>query len=231
MSNIAGKAYAMNVVTPIKGWSTIINKIIFWFVTTEIGKYFLKGLITLSLIHYAKWAIIKPSQFPRLSKDQPKETIKYNYMIFFSNFNGSWAQYVDSFTSAIPSGLDMFWRKNVQYPGSYPMQPFHEYITFNQVWTNHYYNAYPMAAANDVIAAKKVKNNLRDFIVDSRVDSAESFKKKYDQLLLTLQGELSIMEPTPIVSLAAQEVHERYKALELEQAKKGLAAHSSEFVL
>jgi len=229
MSNIAGKAYAMNVVTPVNWWSTFINKIIFWFVTTTIGAKFLTGLKTLSLIHFAKWTIIKPSQFPRLSETQPKETIKYNYMIFFSNFNGSWAQYVDSFTSAIPSGLDLFWRKNIQYPGSYPMQPFHDYITFNQVWTNHYYNAYPMAASNDVKAAKKIKNNLSDFIVDSRDDSAESFKKKYDKLLLSLQGELSTMEPTPIVSLASQAVQEHYQ--EQEQPKERLPSRSFEPVL
>lgn len=218
MSNIAGKAYAMNVVTPLKWGSTFLNKVIFKFVTTKIGVKYLKGLTTLSLIHYAKWTIIKPSQFPRLSKTQPKETIKYNYMIFFSNFNGSWTQYVDSFTSAIPTGLDLFWRKNIQYPGSYPMQPFHDYITFNQVWTNHYYNAYPMAASNDVKAGKNIKNKLSEFIVDTEKDSAECFKKKYDQLLLALQGDLSIMEPTPIVSLASQVVQDHY--LQQEQPKK-----------
>jgi len=100
MSNIAGKAYAMNAVTPMHWYTAWMNRLFFW----ASGKYtpFLGGLLTLSLIHYARWVIIKPTQFPRLSADQPKEDLQYTYMFFFSNFNGSWDQYVDSFTFAIP---------------------------------------------------------------------------------------------------------------------------------
>jgi hypothetical protein len=53
--------------------------------------------------------IIMPGQFPKLNSDQSHEDVKYAYMIFFSNFNGSWNQYVDSFSSAIPGGLNLFW--------------------------------------------------------------------------------------------------------------------------
>ncbi len=209
MSNIAGKAYAMNVVTPVCWYRALFNKFIFWFVSGPFGKYFIKGLATLSLIHYARWAIVKPSKFPRLASSQPKETIKYSYMFFFSNFNGSWTQYVDSFHMSIPSGLNMFWIKNVKYPGSVPLQPFHAYITYNQVWTNHYYNAYPIAASNDVKAAKRIKADLVEFIADTKNDSPAKFKKKYDGLLNSLQNDLSLMAPTPIVSLAAAAVERR----------------------
>ena len=164
MSNIAGKAYAMNVITPIRWYTAWINKLIF--LVTPLIPNVLNGLLTLSLIHYARWVIVRPNQFPRLSPDQPKEDLKYTYMFFFSNFNGSWAQYVDSFSSAIPTGLDAFWKWNVKYPKSIPMEPFHAYITFNQFATDHYFNAYPMAASNDVKSAKRVRDGLLKF--DSR---------------------------------------------------------------
>ena len=209
MSNIAGKAYAMNVVTPIKWYTAWFNKAIFWFASSPLGKYAINGLLTLSLIHYARWAIVKPSKFPHLAPSQPKETLDYNYMFFFSNFNGSWAQYVDSFHMAIPSGLDLFWKKNVKYPGSVPLQPFHAYITYNQVWTNHYYNAYPIAASNDVKAAKRIKAGLVEFIDGTKNDSPDQFKKKYEGLLNDLQNDLSLMAATPIVSLAAAAVAKR----------------------
>lgn len=206
MSNIAGKAYAMNVVTPIK-WSTVLlSRLIFGAAQLPLLKKSLNGLLTLSLIHYARWAIVKPRAFPRLAPSQPKETIKYSYMFFFSNFNGSWAQYVDSFHMAIPSGLNLFWNKNVRYPGSVPLRPFHDYITYNQVWTNHYYNAYPTAASNDVKAAKKIKAGLIEFIADTSSDSPAEFKEKYDRLLNGMQNDLSLMAPTPIVSLASAAV-------------------------
>lgn len=209
MSNIAGKAYAMNVVTPLKWYTAWFNKAIFLFVSSPFGKYFVKGLVTLSLIHYARWAIVKPSKFPRLAPNQPKETIDYDYMFFFSNFNGSWAQYVDSFHMSIPSGLNLFWYKNVKYPGSVPLQPFHAYISYNQIWTNHYYNAYPIAASNDIKAAKRIKTRLVKFIDNTKNNSPDEFKKKYDGLLNDLQNDLSLMAPTPIVSLAAAAVAKR----------------------
>jgi len=209
MSNIAGKAYAMNVVTPAKWYTVWVNKLIFWFVQLPGGAAYLKGLLTLSLIHYARWAIVSPKEFPHLDKTQPIETLKYSYMFFFSNFNGSWDQYEDSFHSAIPSGLDMFWFKNVKYPNSVPLQPFHAYINYNQIWTSHYYNAYPLAASNDVKGAKRLTEKLRAFNEANSNASPEDFNKAYNRLLLDVQKDISIMEPTPIVSLSAQAVAER----------------------
>ena len=201
MSNIAGKAYAMNVITPIQWYLGWLNKLIFWIALRLPST--LKGLTTLSLIHYARWVIIGRSQFPRLDPSQPKENLHYSYMLFFSNFNGSWDQYVDSFTFAIPSGLDLFWKWNVRYPKSVPLTPFHSYIKFNQIQTDHYYNAYPLAAANDIKSAKKVKAALMAF--DLKVEQAEpdEFLKQYNALLRALQNDLGEMRPTPIVSMAA----------------------------
>ena len=208
MSNIAGKAYAINVITPIKWYLRWINKLIFF-----IGNNarFLGGLLTLSLIHYARWTIVKPGEFPRLDSSQPKEDIKYSYMLFFSNFNGSWAQYVDSFSMAIPTGLNGFWFKNVKYPNSVPINPFHEYISDNQIWTNHYYSAYPMATSNDVKSAKKVKNALQVLIKDTKKATPAEFQKQYNRLLIDLQHDLCQMAPTPIVSLAAAAITSRRK--------------------
>ncbi len=212
MSNVAGKSYAMNTVTPLN-WRTVgTNKLVFWGAQLPLLKAALNGLTTLSLIHYARWAIVKPGEFPRLHPSQPAETLKYAYMFFFSNFNGSWAQYVDSFHMAIPRGLDLFWRKNLRYPKSVPLQPFHSYITYNQIWTNHYYNAYPSASSNDVKAAKRIKSGLEKFIADTGNASPSEFKKKYDTLLNDLQNDLSLMAPTPIVSMAAAAVEGRRKA-------------------
>jgi hypothetical protein len=209
MSNIAGKAYAMNVITPIRWYKVWFNKLIFKIVSRKPAT--LSGLITLSLIHYARWVIIPSNGFPHLDSSQPKENLKYAYMMFFSNFNGSWDQYVDSFTFAIPSGLDLFWKWDVRYPKSVPLTPFHDYIRHNQLDTSHYYSAYPMAASNDVKSAKKVKQALIDFNTASVNKSADAFLVDYYQLLNQLQCDLGEMKPTPIVSLAAYAVKERHE--------------------
>ena len=211
MSNIAGKAYAMNVITPIKKSTAWLNRLIFRFALLPFNRNQFEGLKTLSLIHYARWAIVSPEQFPRLDESQPQETIKYTYEFFFSNFNGSWEQYVDSFHMAIPKGLDLFWLKNVKYPRSVPLDPFHSYINFNQIWTNHYYNAYPTASANDVKSAKKVKASLIELSQNLEEDNPETFQQKFSAMLTDLQHDLSVMEPTPIVSLSAEAIARREK--------------------
>lgn len=215
MSNIAGKVYAMNVVTPLSWYNKLLNKFRFWFVQLPGGAEYLKGLLTLSLIHYAHWTIVSPHQFPRLDKSQPKETLKYSYMFFFSNFNGSWGQYVDSFSSAIPDGLDLFWHKNLKYPNSVPSRPFHAYIDYHQIWTSHYYSAYPLASSNDVKGAKHLAEKLRAFNHAYSQTTPQLFQEAYHRLLLDLQHNISIMEPSPIVSLSSQAVIERNRQLSL----------------
>ncbi len=222
MSNIAGKAYAMNVITPQSMLTYYISKIIFKVAQLSVFQSKLGGLATLSLIHYARWAVIGRKQFPHLSKEQPRENLNYNYMLFFSNFNGSWEQYVDSFHKAIPSGLDLLWRNNVKYPKSVPLQPFHAYINFNQMWTSHYYSAYPIAASNDVKSAKKVRKELTGLAEKMDDLSDNEFKEAYEDMLLDLQHHISTMEDTPVISLASQAVKNRrnkYKAKTVLKAK------------
>ncbi|MES2934160.1 MAG: hypothetical protein V4805_11820 [Pseudomonadota bacterium] len=223
MSNIAGKAYAMNVITPIRWYLTWVNKFIFW-IALKVPST-LKGLTTLSLIHYARWVIIGKDQFPHLDPDQPKEDLSYAYMLFFSNFNGSWDQYVDSFTFSIPSGLDMFWKWNIRYPKSVALTPFHNYIKYNQLETSHYYSAYPLAAANDVKAAKTVKVSLIEFDEKWGHAAPEEFLKNYHALLRALQHDLGDMRPTPIVSMSAHQVEKR-RLRDLRKAAKSVVRGS-----
>lgn len=213
MSNIAGKAYAMNVITPLSKWTAWIQKLTFWALTHikwSLVQNTLRGLQTLSLIHYARWVILRDDQFPHLHPSQPREKLKYHYMIFSTNFNGSWDQYVDSFSMAISTGLDLFWFKNIKYPCSVPIQPFHHYIKYNQVWTDHYYNAYPMAASNDIKGAQSLKEGVCDFISHTPAqESPLDFQRRFNQLLLKQQHNLSPMSASPIVSLSAAAVAER----------------------
>ncbi len=210
MSNIAGKAYAMNLLTPISRYRVLINRFIFWLAGIPFfQKKTFGGLITLSLIHYARWVILGRNQFPWLGEEQPKEDLNYDYMFFFSNFNGSWTQYVDSFSMAIPGGLDLLWFKNIGWPDSVPETPFNNYVIKNQIWTEHYYSAYPMASSNDIKSAKNVKKQLLMLCDNLETISEEAFIKKYNDALYTLQSDLSQMAPTPVVSLANEAFEKR----------------------
>ena len=67
MSNVAGKAYAMNVVTPMRprrfGISrTWVNHFLFYAARALPDR--LMGLLGLSIIHFARWVIVRRDQWP-----------------------------------------------------------------------------------------------------------------------------------------------------------------------
>jgi hypothetical protein len=223
MSNIAGKAYAMSLLTPIRRPQVLLNKLIFWAVGQPGLKFSLRGLLTLSMIHYARWVILSDADFPRLTQSQPREKLRYSYMTFFSNFNGSWEQYVDSFAAAIPSGLNLLWFKNVGWPNAIPEQPFHRYVESNQIWTDYYYSTYPMAASNDVKAAQRVKQRVCELARSTENATPEAFLVQYHQMLKTLQGDLSPLGRTPIVSLAAEDIAARRRDPGAQKAQRAPA--------
>src|SRR6185437_16004940 len=122
MTNINGKAYAMNAITPMKPWKTPILRFIFFLL--GLIKPLQKNLKNLSFIHFARWVIIGRNSFPRLSDKQPPEELKYDYLLFFSNFNGTWNPYVVAFSAVLYSGLDLIWFWSEKYPGSRPVTDF-----------------------------------------------------------------------------------------------------------
>lgn len=196
MSNIAGKAYAMNVVTPSKPRITWINRLLFM-AARGLPKN-LMGLLGLSLIHFARWVIIKPEQWPDLG--QGKETVKNDYMLFCSNFNGTWDQYIDAFSDGIPNGLNLFWYSATKYPGSVPITPFKDYITYNQISTDYYYNATPGSAQRDVKSALQVYDQVLA-LSKAHAGGAQSFSKAYRTALLTIQDDLGDPGFGPVASL------------------------------
>ena len=111
----------------------------------------LSGLLGLSIIHFARWVIIKRDQWPDLG--QGRQPLDNDYMLFCSNFNGTWDQYIDAFSDGIPDGLDLFWYSSTKYPQSIPITAFKDYIRHNQIDTDYYYNATPGAAQRDIKAA------------------------------------------------------------------------------
>ena len=86
-----------------------------------------KDLKQLSFIHFARWVIVKRGQFPFLGGSQQPEELHYDYLLFCSNFNGTWNQYIDAFSSGIPTGLNVLWFWSTKYPGAVPITPFKEY--------------------------------------------------------------------------------------------------------
>lgn len=194
MSNVAGKAYAMNVITPMRPALTWINRAAF-----RVSRAFpasLQGLLGLGLIHFARWVIIKRDQWPQ--RGQPPQTLVNDYMLFGSNFNGTWDQYIDAFADGLPGGLDLLWYSSTKFPHSIPITPFKNYIRANQIDTGYYYNATPGSAQRDIKAALLLVAGLRAIDAGSLED--EELGAAYDALLLSVQGGLGAPGYAPVAS-------------------------------
>lgn len=197
MSNIAGKAYAMNVITPSNPQITWLNRLLFMAARGVPSN--LMGLLGLSLIHFARWVIIKPKDWPDLG--QGKEQLKNDYVMFCSNFNGTWDQYIDAFSDGIPSGLDMFWYSAIKYPRSIPITPFKDYITFNQIDTGYYYNATPGSAQRDIKTSLKIYDTVLDLADIHARSTPEEFAKAFQKAALKMQIGLGDPGFGPVASL------------------------------
>jgi hypothetical protein len=196
MTNINGKAYAMNAITPMKPWKTPILKFIFFVLGAWKAKQ--RDLKNLSLIHFARWVCIRREEFPRLSDRQPTEALSYDYLLFFSNFNGTWNQYIDAFSAVLYQGLDWIWKWSEKYPGSRPVTDFKRYISLVQFDTDYYYNVYPYSATNDVKAALRVRDQLEKFAGASQSLSAAEFEKAWLEFQVAVAPDLGSTGIAPV---------------------------------
>jgi hypothetical protein len=197
MSNINGKVYAMNAITPMKPWKTFVLRG-FFFLLGHI-KPLQQDLINLSFIEFARWVVLPRKRFPYLGNGQLKEELQYDYLLFFSNFNGTWNQYIDAFSAVLSKGLNLVWRWSEKFPGSVPVTPFKQYIARVQFDTDYYYTAYPHATANDLKSAHVVQASFDNLCQNAQSCNPEQFADAYLRFVLEIQSHLGETGEAPIV--------------------------------
>jgi hypothetical protein len=196
MSNINGKVYAMNAITPMRQWKTWILRAAF-FVLWHV-KPLQKDLIDLSFIEFARWVVVRRGSFPNLEGGQLKEDLEYDYLLFFSNFNGTWNQYIDAFSAVLSGGLNLIWRWSEKFPGSVPVTLFKEYIARVQFDTDYYYTSYPQATANDVKSAHIVQSSFDNLALKAEQQSPQQFADAYLRFVIQVQAHLGETGEAPV---------------------------------
>ena len=180
MANVEGKATAITVISPVKWWGRLALPLVFF-----AGRHLtftLAKLQQLSFIHYARWAVI--SRFPG------GERRRYPYLLFESNFNGTWDQYIDAFSEVVPDRMKAIWGSSYGFPGPLPVEPFKDYIRRNEYVANHYWSAYPGASTTEIISAARVAQALDTFKRRSAGLSPAAFAEAYARFLTDVQGDL-----------------------------------------
>src|SRR3954451_24285037 len=183
MANVEGKATAITVLTPVRPLGRHALAAVFWIgrnVTATLAK-----LQRLSFIHYARWAVIE--RFPDGAEG---ERLHHTYLLFESNFNGTWDQYIDAFSEVVPLRMKAIWGTSYGFPGPIPVEPFKAYIRRNEFIANHYWSAYPGATTTEIISARRLAAALDGFRTRSARLDPEGFARAYHAMLADVQRDL-----------------------------------------
>lgn len=130
----------MTVVSKTKpgGWPRLFTKLAFLLVSGQASRA--RGsLVGLTTIHFARWVVIDDG----------------DWLMFESNYDGSWENYIDDFVDFAAVGMNVIWGTAVDFPraGCEDIEAFKQIIRHYQVPTQVFYSAYPRST---------VKNNLND---------------------------------------------------------------------
>jgi hypothetical protein len=180
VTGTTGRARALTVISPLpRLWSPLLKLTLY--IKRRQGPD--PTLQRLSLIHAAHWVVI--DRFP----GEPRKR-RYAYLLFLSNFNGSWREYIDVFATAIPKRMAIIWGTSYGFPGALPPTPFVNYIERGQLAPQHFYSAYPQASATEVASALHVRERFLDDVVPAAQRDPETFAAAWNGFLTEVQRDL-----------------------------------------
>jgi len=124
------------------------------FAVDRLGRYvFIRGkLAGIPSIHYARWLTID----------------KGRRLLFLSNFDGSWENYIGDFIDKAATGLTAIWSNAYGFPrtrwltlgGARDEQRFKAYVRASQVPTQFWYSAYPKLTVVDIRRNARIRAGL-----------------------------------------------------------------------
>ena len=109
------------------------------FLDASAGRLLNKVLENIETFHYACWMIV-----PMNGRD---------YLVFISNYTGSFEKYIDDFGSVLTLalGLEVIWSFCEDWPGIDSIDDLKAFIRQTTSNASFYYSAYPDATVRDVL--------------------------------------------------------------------------------
>lgn len=164
----------IHVATLKPGWGTSLA---LWMTLRSVNlrlKRYVVGLSHIRSIHCARWVLMKTPHGGRGSLFRPKT----RRLLFFSNYDGSWESYIDSFIddSEIRKFLVEIWKGAEDFPpnksGRPFLEPFKAWIHQKQVHTRVWYSAHvqgPQAHVGPAITDLHHTLRLRGLLAQGEV--------------------------------------------------------------
>jgi hypothetical protein len=160
------------------GINVLILKVILWLAAGRAKKA--KGNLSgIPTIHSLRWVII-PSG---IMSDRP-------YLLFESNYNGSWDSYVDDFVQYACLRMNLIWGKCQDYlsQGSRDTEWFKQHIRNYLFPAQIYYSAYPDLTVRNILTCLRVAEIIKTPQHSSKTAEVEQADRALISLKLLLAG-------------------------------------------
>ena len=110
----------------------------------------LSPISAIGVIHFARWVLIDND----------------TRLLFTTNFDGSWDDYIDEFIDKGADGLDALFGHCVGYPerGARDSETFKQYIRDHEYKADLFYTAYPDASVKDIHKALRIRQKFEAFL-------------------------------------------------------------------
>jgi hypothetical protein len=110
----------------------------------------------ISTIHFARWVIIDNGQ----------------NLLFESNYDGSWENYIDDFVDLASAGMNSIWGSAIDFPtgGCRDIEGFKQIIRYYQLPTQVFYSAYPNLTVKNILNDLELRQALKEFLRNEKVD-------------------------------------------------------------
>jgi len=153
----------LTVVVPVKKniFSRFMLRLILWIISIQVKS--VKGtLLDLATIHFARWAVIDNG----------------DNILFESNFDGSWENYIDDFVDHASVGMNLIWGNCIGFPrgGAKDIESFKAYIRKNQSPAQIYYSAYKDTTVRNILTDLSLSKKIDEL---TRPDGVADFAMGY----------------------------------------------------
>ncbi len=129
-----------------------------------------RPLLELAFIYFGRWTVIK--KLPAADGGGSATKLKSPYLLFESNYDGSWSGYLNAFADRLPGRLARLWGSCYTWDDTVGktgdadgrlFQPFafKDYVHRNEIDVLHFYSAYPEATTRDVSQAIAIGDRAR----------------------------------------------------------------------
>jgi hypothetical protein len=112
----------------------------------------------ISTIHFARWVVF----------DEGRR------MVFLSNYDGTWENYISDFIRKVAGGMDAIWNNTIDFPagGPHDVAAFQQHIREHQIRSLAFYSAYPRLTVSNRVANRTAHDLLSGEVAADKLQAA-----------------------------------------------------------